>query len=120
MTPRVVTIARYWKRHEVTFERAAALLGLGAIAIAQPIFEVVSNSPEFFAARGTTAATAVTAVLAICFGVPLALLAIERAIRAVSGRAATTFHGVALALLSAAVVMPWIGGAPCSRRHGTA
>jgi Sulfatase len=97
-----------WKRHEVTFERAAALLGLAAIAIAQPIFEVVSNSPEFFAARGTTAATAVAAVLAICFGVPCGLLAIERAMRMVSPSAAATFYGVTLAVLSAAVVMPWL------------
>jgi hypothetical protein len=103
----VAMIARYWGRHEVTFERGAALLGLAAIAIAQPIFEVVSNSPEFFAARGTTAATAVAAVLAICFGIPFLLLGIERAIRVVSGRAATTFLGIVLSLLSAAIVMPW-------------
>jgi hypothetical protein len=56
---RVATIAGYWTRHEVTLERAAALLGLAAVAVAQPVFEVVSKSPEFFAARGTTAATAV-------------------------------------------------------------
>ncbi len=53
------TVMRGWKRHEVTFERGAALLGLVAIAIAQPIFEVVSNSPEFFPARNTPSATIV-------------------------------------------------------------
>ena len=100
-------VTRGWKRHEVTFERGAALLGLAAIAVAQPIFEVVSNSPEFFPARSTPPATAVAAVLAICLGVPVALLAIERAIRAVSRRAAATFHGMMVALLSAALVMPW-------------
>ena len=99
------SIARLWTRHAVTFERGAALLGLAAIAIAQPIFEVVSNSPEFFAARSTTPATAVAAVLAICFGIPFGLLGIERVIRAVSRRTAATFHGVALALLSAAIAM---------------
>ena len=96
---------RHWTRHVVTCERGAALLGLAAIAIAQPIFEVVSNSPEFFAARSTTPATAVAAVLAISFGVPFGLLGIERAIRAVSGQAAATFHGVVLAFLSAAIAM---------------
>ena len=103
---RSAVVIDYWKRHEVTFERGAALFGLAAIAIAQPIFEVVSNSPEFFAARGTPAMTAVVAVVAICFGVPLVLLGIEWAIRHVSPRAAAVVHGVALALLSAAVVMP--------------
>ncbi len=97
----------YWKRHELTCERGAALLGLAAIAIAQPIFDVVSRSPEFFAARGTAAATAVAAVLAICIGVPFVLLGLERAVRVGSPRGAATFYGIALALLSAAVVMPW-------------
>jgi len=49
----VARVTRVWRRHEVTFERGAALLGLAAIAIAQPLFEVVTNSPEFFPARST-------------------------------------------------------------------
>ena len=61
---RFALFARHWTRHAVTFERGAALLGLAAIAIAQPIFDVVSNSPEFFAARSTEPLTAVAAVLA--------------------------------------------------------
>ena len=90
----VALAARYWKRHELTFERGAMVFGLSAIAIAQPVFEVVSNSPEFFAARGTTAATALAAVVVICAGVPAVLLGIERAIRTVSPRAATAFYGL--------------------------
>jgi hypothetical protein len=101
------SVRRGWTRHEVTFERGAALLGLAAIAIAQPIFEVVANSPEFFPARSTPPATLVATVLAMCLGVPLGLLGIERAIRAVSPLAAATFHGTVLALLSAALVMPF-------------
>ena len=102
----VALAARYWKRHELTFERGAMVFGLSAIAIAQPVFEVVSNSPEFFAARGTTAATVLAAVVAICAGVPAVLLGIERAIRTVSPRAATAFYGLTLAVLSAAILMP--------------
>ncbi len=102
----VARAARYWKRHELTFERGAMVSGLSAIAIAQPVFEVVSNSPEFFAARGTTAATAVAAVVVICAGVPAVLLGIERAIRMVSPRAANAFYGITLAVLSAAILMP--------------
>src|SRR5687768_9046393 len=90
-----------WKRHEVTLERGAALLGLIAIAVAQPIFEVVSNSPEFFPARSTPPSTLIEAVLAICFGVPLALLGIERAIHVVSVRGAAAFYGIVVALLAA-------------------
>ncbi len=94
-------------KRSTNIERAAALLGLTALAIAQPIFEVVSNSPEFFPARSTPPATAVGAVIAICLGVPLVLLAIERAIAAINPRAATMFHGVTVAVLSTALVMPW-------------
>ena len=108
MRSTVSLIARGSKRHAVTVERGAAFLGLAAIAIAQPIFEVVSNSPEFFPARSTPAGTIVATVLAICFGVPLSLLGIERAIRAVSGTAAMTFHATVIALLSTALVMPWV------------
>jgi arylsulfatase A-like enzyme len=104
---RFAAVAGFWKRHEVTLERGSALAGLAAMAIAQPIFEVVSNSPEFFAARGTKAATALSATVAICFGVPLVLVGIERSIRAVSRSAATAFHGLVSALLIAVIVMPW-------------
>lgn len=103
----VARVTRVWRRHEVTFERGAALLGLAAIAIAQPLFEVVTNSPEFFPARSTPPATAVAAVLTICLGIPLGLLAIERAVRVASRRAAATCHGMVVALLVAALVMPW-------------
>jgi hypothetical protein len=102
------TVIRGWKRHEVTFERGAALLGVVAIAIAQPIFEVVSNSPEFFAARSTPSATIVAALFAICIVLPLVFLAVERTIRIVSARAASVFTGAIVATLIAAVVMPWL------------
>jgi hypothetical protein len=102
------TMMRGWKRHEVTFERGAALLGLVAIAIAQPVLEVVSNSPEFFPARNTPSATIVATLLAICVVLPLALLAVERTMRLVSTRAATIFTGAIVATLAAAVVMPWL------------
>ena len=100
-------VAGYWKRHDVTFERGAALLGLAAIAIAQPIFEVISNSPEFFAARGTDAATAFTAIAIMSLGLPFVLLGIERVLRRISPLVAAAFYGIALAFLSTAVVMPW-------------
>ena len=95
-------------RHRITLERAAILLGLTAVAIAQPIFAVLSNSHEFFAARGTPARVAVVAVLIICFGVPLALIAVERAIRLISPRVAAGSYSGMVAVLSAAAAMPWL------------
>ena len=100
--------ARGWNAHEVTLERGAALLGLVAIAIAQPVFEVVSNTPEFFPARNTPSATIAATLIVICFVLPLALLAVERTIRIVSRRAAAIFTAAIVATLFAAVVMPWL------------
>ena len=98
--------ANHWTRHAVTYERGAALFALAAIAIAQPILDVVSNSPEFFAARSTSRTTAVAAVLGICVGIPCVLFAVERVIGSVSRRAAATFLMTVIGLLSAAVMMP--------------
>jgi hypothetical protein len=106
VTTAAARAARFWNRHELTLERGAALSGLGAIAVAQPIFEVISRSPEFFAARGTVPATAIAAVVLICFGVPFVLVGTERAMRAIAPRAAVIFHAAVLAVLAAAVVMP--------------
>lgn len=104
----VALAVRRWKAHEITFERGAALLGLVAIAIAQPIFEVVSNSPEFFPARNTPPATIVATLFVICIVLPLVLLAVERTIRLVSARGASVFIAAIVAMLIAAVVMPWL------------
>ena len=95
-------------RYTITFERTAVLLGLTAVAIAQPIFAVLSNSREFFAARGTTAEVAVVAVVVICFGVPVALTAVESAARMINRRVAAGLYAGMVAALSAAAVMPWL------------
>ena len=83
--------ARFWRRHPITCERGAILLGLVAMAIVQPVFDVLRASPEFFVARNTTAGTAVTAAALVGLGLPLLLLAIERVLRGVAPRVATTF-----------------------------
>ena len=111
LTPAAIfaLVARGWSAHQRALERAAALGGLTALAIAQPIFEVVSNSPEFFAARSTPPATIVATVLVICFGLPLVLLAVERTIRIVSARGASLYVAAVVAALAAALVLPWLG-----------
>ena len=47
-------------------------------------------------------------MLAIAFGVPLLLVAVERGIRVVHARAAMLFQGLLVGALSAAAVMPWL------------
>ena len=93
--------ARFWRRHATTCERGAALLGLVALAILQPLFDVLRDSPEFFVARNTTIGAAVTAVALIGFGLPLLLLAIERLLRRVARGPATVFFLATVAVLLA-------------------
>ena len=100
--------ARFWRRHPTTCERGAALLGLVALAILQPLFDVVRDSPEFFVARNTTTGAAVTAVALVGFGLPLLLLAVERLLRRVARGAATMFFLAIVAVLLASMVHPWL------------
>ncbi len=92
----------------LTLERGASLFALVALAIAQPVLDVIANSPEFFVARDTAPWRAVAAVGAICVGLPLLLLAIEVTVRRLSFRAGTAIHGVLLSVLIAALAMPLV------------
>ena len=99
---------RFLQRHPTTCERGGILLGLVAMAIVQPVFDVVRASPEFFVARNTTFALAVTVAALIGLGLPLVLLVVERGLRSVAPRAATGFFIVAVATLLALMIHPWL------------
>ncbi len=100
--------ARFWRGHATTCERGAALLGLVALAILQPLFDVLRDSPEFFVARNTTIGAAVTAVALVGFGLPLLLLAVERLLRRVARGPATVFFLATVAVLLASMFHPWL------------
>jgi hypothetical protein len=55
----------------------AHLAGLSALAVAQPVFDLLSKNAEFFAVRGSSAREIVLFALALTLLPPLALLAIE-------------------------------------------
>ncbi len=98
----------FWRRHPTTLERLSALLGLCALGLAQPIFEVLSPSPEFFVTRNTTVTDVLLVSAAVCIGVPLLLTAIEWSLRQISPRAATLFFLSSVAVLISALLLPWI------------
>ncbi|MBK5295869.1 MAG: sulfatase-like hydrolase/transferase [Vicinamibacteria bacterium] len=99
---------RLWRRHPVTCERGGVLLGLVAMAVAQPLFEVLRASPEFFVARNTSATSAVAAAATIGLVLPLSLLAVERLLRRVAPAAATIFFLTVVTVLVAVMVHPWM------------
>jgi hypothetical protein len=70
----------------------AHLAVLSAFALAQPVFDILGQNPEFFAVRGSSAFEIVLFALVITFALPAALLAIELVAGLVSRRLSQSLH----------------------------
>jgi hypothetical protein len=89
---------------------AVHLAGLSALAVAQPLFDLLSRNVEFFAVRGSTRWDVVFFALAIVVLPPLLLLAVE-ALGGLAGRGvATVLHLVFLAALVALLALQALRG----------
>ena len=82
--------------------------GFFALGLAYPLFEVLSQSPEFFVARNSTPAQVVLFAGLVCFIVPAVLFGVARIAARLSGAAGGYVHEAILALLFMAVVMTWL------------
>jgi hypothetical protein len=76
---------------------------LSAFALAQPLFNLLSDNPEFFAARGSTAVDVIVFAVLLVVLPPALLLGIELLIGLAGPRARYGAHLVLLALLAAVV-----------------
>jgi len=76
---------------------------LSAFALAQPIFNLLSDNPEFFAARGSTAGEIIVFGVLLVLAPPVMMLAIELLIGLASERARDVVHLVFVAGLAAVV-----------------
>jgi arylsulfatase A-like enzyme len=76
---------------------------LSAFALAQPLFNLLSDNPEFFAARGSTAADVIVFAVLLVALPPAVLLAIELAVGLAGAAARRGAHLVLMALLAALV-----------------
>ena len=79
---------------------------LTALAVAQPLFNVVSREPPFFVARNTTILDLVALVGVICIALPTVLVGIEVALARFSATAASVARGLALTVLGSTFLMP--------------
>jgi len=79
------------------------LLVLWAFAVAQPLFDLLGRTPEFFVVRGSRPIDIVVFALVLALGAPAVLLALEVVAALVSARLAWGLHLVLVALLSATV-----------------
>jgi hypothetical protein len=78
---------------------------LSAFALAQPLFNLLSDNPEFFAARGSTAMDIIVFALLLVVLPPALLLGIELLIGLAGRKARLGAHLVLMALLAGIVVV---------------
>ena len=81
------------------------LFVLSAFALAQPLFDILGRTPEFFVVRGSRTLDIVVLGVASLLLVPLALVVVELAVGLVSMRAARAVHLGLVAALSALIAM---------------
>ena len=86
--------------------RGIELAVLVGFALAQPAFDVISNTPEFFAVRESTRTEVVLFALAMAVGIPAALLALELLVGLAGRSPARGLHLLVLATLSALFAIP--------------
>lgn len=84
------------------------LLGLCAVAFAQPLFDLLAQSPEFFVARGNTGGDILILAFVVLLAPPLLLLALEAAIGRFRPKARRILHLVLVAMLVAIIALPLI------------
>jgi hypothetical protein len=83
--------------------RFAHLAALSSLALAQPLFDLLKDNPEFFAARGSSGWDVVSFSLLLVLVPPLVLALIELLVGLASRKAAEIVHLVFVALIVAVI-----------------
>jgi len=81
------------------------LFVLSAFAVAQPLYDLLGDTPEFFVVRGSTSLDLVAFTLGILLGPPLVLIAAEVIAGLVHPRAQEALHLVFVGALTALVAL---------------
>ena len=90
------------------WRQALDIGGLSALALAYPLFDVLSKSPEFFVARNSTTAQVVSLICLVCLVVPALLYGLARLAAIIRASAGPLVHEAVLGVLVVALVMPWL------------
>ena len=86
-------------------ERGLHVAVLWALAVAQPLFDLLGRNPEFFATRGSPPGDIVAFALLVTFAVPLAVLALEWLAGLIDESVAWAVHLVCVAVLVGAIAL---------------
>lgn len=87
-------------------EAGLSLLALSALALAQPLFSLLSDNATFFVVRGSTAGDIVTLAVVVALGPPLVLFLVELLVQAASPAARRVLHLILIGLLGAVFALP--------------
>ena len=83
----------------------AHLAALSAFAVAQPLFDLLGESPDFFAVRGSTRWDIVVFALAVVLVPPAALVAVEAIAGLISEQLRRALHLVFVAVIAGVVIV---------------
>jgi len=100
-------------RARALFASFLRLLALSSLAFAGPLFDLLRENPEFFAARGSPPLDIVTFALGWVLVPPLLLVALEAIVTVASRRAGRAVH------LASVVVLVALIASPTLKRVGT-
>ncbi len=93
-------------------------LALAALALAQPVLDLLGQSPEFFVARASPALDVVLVPLVLGVGVPLLLAGVVALVHAVNQRAGRVLHRVLLVLFGGLIVVTLLEHTPAGGLSG--
>jgi hypothetical protein len=86
-------------------ERGVHLAVLWALAVAQPLFDLLGRNPEFFATRGSPPGDIVAFALLVTFAPPLLLTGLEWLVSRIGSGPAWALHLALVTLLVAVIVL---------------
>lgn len=90
-------------------ERGLHIAVLWALAVAQPLFDLLGRNPEFFATRGSPPGDIVAFALLVTFAVPLALIGVLWLAGLAGEGPGRAVHLVCVTVLAAAIALQAIG-----------
>ena len=101
------TVAIAFKRSTgLSATQALHIFAFTSLAVAHPLFQVVSREPPFFVARNTTMLDLVGLIGIVCLALPTLLLGIEVAFTRFGATAASIAHSLVLTALGGVLLMP--------------
>ncbi len=90
----------------MTAADTAHIFALAALAVAQPLFDLLSREPAFFVARNTTSGQLAAFVACVSIVLPLALVALEAGCRRLRSGVGDVVHLALLTMLGALFLLP--------------